>query len=143
LSVRAINALTSYGGYLRKMVWPSDLAIFYPLSGHIPLWRIIGSTVVLLTVSLVAWRWRRQRPYLAVGWLWYPGTLVPVIGLVQVGGQAMADRYTYVPLIGVFIMVVWGLAELTARWRHQNIVLLGTAATAMLLCGSVTRHQIS
>jgi len=121
LSVRMINALTSYGGYLRKMVWPSDLAIFYPLSGHIPLWRIIGSTVVLLTVSLAAWRWRRQRPYLAVGWLWYLGTLVPVIGLVQVGGQAMADRYTYVPLIGVFIMVAWGLAEWVAHQSRAQV----------------------
>jgi len=138
LSVRLINALTSYTGYLWKMFWPADLAIFYPLSGNFPLWQIIGSIVVLLTVSLAAWYWRKERPYLVVGWLWYLGTLVPVIGLVQVGGQSMADRYTYVPLIGVFIMIAWGVAEWASRQTRAQAPVRALIAIGLSACLAVT-----
>jgi tetratricopeptide (TPR) repeat protein len=108
---RAANAIVSYAAYLAKALWPARLAVFYPHPGvHVPVGAFVLSAVVLVAISAAAWRLRRSRPHLAVGWLWYLGTLVPVIGLVQVGAQAMADRYAYIPLIGIFVAVVWGLA---------------------------------
>ena len=123
---RLFNALFSYAIYLRKMVWPMDLAVTYPLPGLHPAsnpWptgQLLGAALFLLAVSaVVVWRLRRQ-PWLATGWFWYLGTLVPVIGLVQVGSQARADRYTYIPLIGVFICLVWGAAELLSGCRSRR-----------------------
>ena len=122
---RLFNALFSYVIYLRKMIWPTDLAVTYPLpgphlaSGAWPAGQLLAAALFLLAVSAVAmWRWKRQ-PWLATGWFWYLGTLVPVIGLVQVGGQARADRYTYIPLIGIFICLVWGTAELCSACRRR------------------------
>ena len=102
LGERIANALVSYARYIGKMFWPKDLSILYPHPGHWPMWQVIGSAVLLLAVCAGVVLAARRRPYLAVGWLWFCGTLVPVIGLVQVGIQSMADRYTYVPLIGLF-----------------------------------------
>jgi tetratricopeptide (TPR) repeat protein len=117
LSVRLSNAMAAYVGYLRKMIWPDDLALFYPhLGASLLWWQVVGAGALLLAVTSLALAMARRRPYLAVGWLWYLGTLVPVIGLVQVGAQALADRYTYVPLIGIFIMFAWGLGDLAVRW---------------------------
>ena len=120
LPVRLLNALVSYVAYLGKMVWPERLMIFYPYPAERPLWQAALAAVFLIAVTGAAVWWWRKRPYLAVGWFWYLGTLVPVIGLVQVGAQSMADRYTYIPLIGIFIAVVWGIGELTAGWRCQR-----------------------
>lgn len=115
-ATRMSNACISVGAYLRKAVWPRDLAVYYPYPTHAPAaWRIAGVIVLVVLVSALALRERRRRPYLLVGWLWFLGTLVPVIGLVQVGIQSMADRYTYVPLTGIFIMVAWGVPDLAAR----------------------------
>jgi hypothetical protein len=110
LGVRVANAIVAYATYVWKSFWPSGLAVPYPHPGaELPAWQLAGSILVLAAITFVAVRWRRQHPYLLFGWLWFVGTLVPVIGLVQVGPQAMADRYTYVPLIGVFVMVAWGI----------------------------------
>jgi tetratricopeptide (TPR) repeat protein len=116
LSGRVSNALVSYVSYLWKMIWPRGLAIFYQYPRHaLPLWKPAVAALLLVTVSVAAIRLRRSRPWLPVGWFWYVLTLVPVIGLVQVGSQAMADRYTYVPLIGIFIVAAWGAPDLEAR----------------------------
>ena len=94
------NALVSYISYMGKMIWPHDLAVFYPYPESIPLWQVGGAVLLLILITALAVRLRRRYPYAIVGWLWYLGTLVPVIGLVQVGYQSMADRYTYLPMIG-------------------------------------------
>jgi tetratricopeptide (TPR) repeat protein len=111
LGLRVENAVVSYAAYIVKMFWPARLAVFYPYPRHLPLWQIALSIVLLSGISIVVLRERRSRPYLAVGWLWYLGTLVPVIGLIQVGAQARADRYTYLPMVGLSIMLAWGLRE--------------------------------
>ena len=111
VSLRFSNAVVSYVGYMKKMVWPTDLALLYPLRGIIPDWMVGGSLLLLVVVSLLTLALLRRAPYLAVGWFWYLGTLVPVIGLVQVGMQSMADRYTYIPFIGLFIAITWGVGD--------------------------------
>jgi len=114
--VRIANALVAYMGYIVKTVWPRCLAVFYPHpEDTLPVWQVAGAGFLLICVSILAIRAGRRHPYLPVGWLWYLGTLVPVIGLVQVGGQAMADRYSYVPLIGLFIVIAWGIPDLLMR----------------------------
>jgi Flp pilus assembly protein TadD len=113
--MRAANAGVAYVAYARKMFWPSDLAVYYPHQLHsLPVWQVAVSATALVTVTYLAVRFARRAPYLTVGWLWYLVTLVPVIGLVQVGKQAMADRYTYIPLIGLFIIAAWGIPALAA-----------------------------
>jgi tetratricopeptide (TPR) repeat protein len=111
---RMANALLSYAGYLGKTLWPVDLACFYPYRRGTPAVAVGAAALLLAAISVATIRAARRRPYLLVGWLWFLGTLVPVIGIVQVGPQGMADRYTYVPLIGIFIIVSWGLADLLA-----------------------------
>jgi len=138
---RVANALFSYWSYIAKMFWPLPLAVFYPYA-PVPLWRSIGSALFLLGVTAFTLAQRGKRPYLIVGWLWYVVTLIPVIGLVQVGKQAMADRYTYIPLIGLFIMICWGLGEWAADHRSRKIVL--GALFALILGGffRITQLQI-
>jgi len=123
LPVRIVNALYAYCLYIVQAFWPSGLTAFYPYQGaRLTAWRIL--LCVLFLAGVTAWVWRaRSRPYLAVGWFWFLGTLVPTLGLVQVGDQAMADRYAYLPMIGIFVMVVWGIADwaekrsFSSRWR--------------------------
>ena len=108
-SSRVANALWAYERYISKTFWPVDLSIFYPHPYHWPAGLAIGAALLLaLWSGLFIWR-ARQNPYLPVGWFWFLGTLIPTIGLVQVGSQSMADRYMYIPSIGLFILVVWGL----------------------------------
>jgi protein O-mannosyl-transferase len=126
LATRAANAIISYAAYLGQFVWPSGLAMFYPYPPSLPAWQIAGSAVILAGISALAIR----RPYLTVGWLWYLGTLVPVIGLVQVGEQARADRYTYIPMIGISIMLAWGAAELIDRRPGMRFT-VGVVATVV------------
>jgi Tfp pilus assembly protein PilF len=128
---RLLNAVCAYAGYLGKLIWPAGLAAFYPHPhGHLLLDEAGRAALLLAAITaLVAWR-RRQR-YLTVGWLWFLGTLVPVIGLVQVGSQGLADRYTYIPYVGLFIAMVWGIGDLAARWR-TTVRPVG-ALTALLL----------
>ncbi len=128
LLVRIVNALVSYIEYLKKTFWPEDLTVFYPhAESALPVWKGVVCGVVLVCITTVVIRMVRRSPSLAVGWFWYLGTLVPVIGIVQIGAQAMADRYTYIPFIGIAIMVAWGLPELMANWRHRDRMLAVSA----------------
>lgn len=117
LSDRFANAVVSYGRYLWMLVWPTDLALFYPYVRNRPGALIALSGAALAALTVMAWRARRSQPYLLVGWLWFLGTLVPVIGLVQIGVQALADRYTYIPYIGLFIAIAWGAEHMARRLR--------------------------
>src|SRR6266498_81545 len=129
---RINNAVVSYVLYISQMLWPVRLAVFYPHpENRLPLWEIICSLLLLISISAVAIALRRQRPYLVAGWLWYLGMLVPVIGLVQVGWQGRADRYTYLPQIGLYIAVIWAAADLTALWRHQRTIVSTAAVLAI------------
>jgi protein O-mannosyl-transferase len=142
LGARAENALISYCRYLGKFFWPSDLAVFYPYPKHWPLELLLQAGGTIAAVSALCFLQRRRHPYLLAGWLWFCGTLVPVIGLVQVGGQAMADRYMYVPSLGLLIMVVWGANELAKRWRYHEMLLSGAGCAAIVLCVGLTRQQL-
>jgi len=144
LTTRINNALVCYLGYITKMIYPTGLAVLYPHPGaNLPVWKPIASILVLVVITAaVIYLAGRGRRYLAVGWLWYLGTLVPVIGLVQVGRQCMADRYTYLPSVGLFIIAAWGAAELSAKWHHRKVVLSTLALlvlAALLVC---TRMQV-
>jgi len=139
--LRMTNAIVSYAEYLGKMVWPAKLAIIYPLPNQIPAAQIAIAVAVLLVISLLAWCARKNAPYILIGWLWFLGTLVPVIGLVQVGGQALADRYTYVPLIGIFIAIAYGTEALAERFRMATFVNL-MRLLILLLCCRVTEYQL-
>ncbi len=138
---RIENAVVSYGLYLWKTVWPADLALYPHALGALPAWQWLLSAAVLIAVSAFVFVFRAKR-YLTVGWLWFLGTLVPVLGLVQVGEYAMADRYAYIPLIGIFVMVAWGLADL-AQARHVRpawCVVAGVCVVTALGCATV--HQL-
>jgi Flp pilus assembly protein TadD len=135
LLYRLENAVVAYVLYLRKLVWPADLSVFYMHPGRWPTLTVIGSALFLLSLTTIALLQARRRPFLIVGWFWFIGTLVPTIGLVQAHVQALADRFAYVPVIGVFIMVVWTVAELTARWARPKAV--QTTVTGLVLTGCV------
>jgi tetratricopeptide (TPR) repeat protein len=138
---RISNAFVSYILYIGKMVWPVHLAVLYPHPGSLPLWQVLGAVFLLAAATVLA-LWRIKRfPYLAVGWLWYVGTLVPVIGIVQVGGHALADRYTYIPLIGLFIIGAWGIPELLKGWRWKKEALVASAALVLLALAALTWKQ--
>jgi tetratricopeptide (TPR) repeat protein len=139
---RLSNAFGAYAGYLYHTVWPTKLAVFYPHSGALPLVQVVLALLVLMGVSVAAVRWAGHRPWLLMGWLWYLGTLVPVIGLVQVGPQAMADRYTYLPLVGVFVATAWGLAEAAETFRLRPIVRVAVAGAVLLVLLLVTAAQV-
>lgn len=141
MTVRLMNALVSYWQYLRRVFWPGDLAAFYPYPQSLSAATVLGAALALGAISLAALWQLRRRPYLAVGWLWYAGMLFPVIGLVQVGHHAMADRYTYLPLIGLFVLLVWGVTELLAWWRCRKIVTALAIAAVVVGCAAATRWQ--
>ena len=141
--LRLANAIVSYAKYLFRTVWPSDLALYYPFSRTgVPTWELVCAIVVLTIISVFAGRQTKERPYLLIGWLWFIGTLIPVIGLVQVGGAAMADRYHYVPSIGLFIAIVFGLSD-AARWFRVDRVVTGTVTVvALSILSCLTAVQI-
>jgi tetratricopeptide (TPR) repeat protein len=142
LDLRVGNALLSYGRYLLKTIWPTDLAIIYPLPSQLVWAHVAIVAVMLAVISCSVWLVRRRHPCLLVGWLWFLGTLVPVIGLVQVGRAAMADRYSYVPLIGVFIAVVYGVQTLAVRFRFKPAALGLVAGLALAGCLFSTERQL-
>lgn len=139
---RIANALVSYVAYLGKMVLPTKLAIVYPLQGMPPLLEALGALALLACLSAFAVKKVRQAPFLVTGWLWYLGTLVPVIGIIHVGNQAMADRFTYVPLIGLFLIIAWGVPEILKRWRYKRIALALASGAVIIFLGIGTRAQV-
>ncbi len=140
---RAGNAVVSYAAYMGKMFWPVKLAIFYPhLRDNLPVWQIGCSALLMVGVTVAVISGMRRRRYLLVGWLWYVGTLVPVIGLVQVGNQAMADRYTYIPFTGLFIIIAWGVPELLGRWRYRDVALRVSAFVVLLVLAICSAAQV-
>ena len=142
LGERFANAFISYILYIGKMIWPVHLAVYYPYLGSRPLWQVLGAVLLFVALSLMVIRAAKNLPYLAVGWLWYVGTLIPVIGIVQVGRHALADRYTYIPLIGLFIMVAWGVPELLKGWRYRKEILFLSSALSLLCLSIATWTQV-
>jgi tetratricopeptide (TPR) repeat protein len=142
LEARLANALVSYARYLGKTVWPSGLAVFYPYPSAWPAPQLAGAAVLLLAVTVLAIVQMRRRPYLLVGWLWFLGMLLPVSGVVQAGSQAMADRFTYLPQIGLFVMAAWGGRDLLARWPVPPPALAACAVTLLLALGGATWRQV-
>jgi tetratricopeptide (TPR) repeat protein len=142
LSARVANAFVSYSTYMVKMFWPTNLAVFYPHPSWWPLWQVLGSVALLIAITVLAIRGAKKRPYAAVGWLWYVGTLVPVIGVVQVGSQAMADRYTYIPLVGLFIIVAWAVPEFLKKWPYRKEALIVLSALCLLCLFPLTWRQV-
>ena len=140
--VRIANAMVSYASYIGKMIWPHNLSVFYPYPKDILLWKIVGASFLLMAISVVVFMMVKTKPYFVVGWLWYIGTLVPVIGLVQVGMQAMADRYTYVPLIGIFITIAWGIPDLVPKWRYKRIGLAAITTVVLTILMITSQLQV-
>jgi tetratricopeptide (TPR) repeat protein len=138
---RIATAVTAYAGYLRHVVWPFSLAAFYrrPVGGFVTA-AVAGSALVLIVLTAIAVRVVRRAPYVTFGWLWFLGTLVPVIGLVQVGDQAMADRYTYIPSIGLFVAAAWGVAAAARRLRAERVA-IGAAAALLVALAMLTHAQ--
>jgi tetratricopeptide (TPR) repeat protein len=141
-TARLANAALSYTGYLKKFFWPVDLSFFYPLSGAAPVaGKLLAAVLALVLISVIAIAFFKKRPWLAVGWFWFLGTLVPVIGIVQVGNQAMADRYLYIPLIGPAIVVAWLLGDFAVNGRAIRIAAASAAAAALVLLALQTGKQ--
>ena len=142
MAMRWENTVISYCRYVMKLFGPVDLAVYYPFpkSGWPVTW-VLGAIIFLTGLSVLFWLKRQRHPFLLMGWLWFLGTLVPVIGLVQVGSQAMADRYTYIPSVGIFIAISWGAYELSRRWRHQTRTLAVMGSVAIILGCGMTRRQ--
>jgi protein O-mannosyl-transferase len=140
--LRLANAFIAYALYLGKTLWPSKLAVFYPYSRwSLDSWPVVAAALLLVAATVAVVLLRKQKPYLLVGWLWFCGTLVPVIGLVQVGKQSWADRYTYLPHIGLFLLIVWGISEVVARWKWSRPIAIAAAGLALAACGLATVRQ--
>jgi tetratricopeptide (TPR) repeat protein len=143
LQTRVENAIYSYVGYLGKAIWPARLAVFYPHpEGTLAQWKVIAAAVLILAVTLLVWRVRREHTYSLTGWFWYLVAMVPMIGIVQVGRQAMADRYAYLPFIGLFVIAVWSCAEASEQLAIPGIARRGVAALALIAYASVSFAQI-
>jgi len=144
IALRLSNSLVSYAKYVLLTFWPNDLAVYYPFPpAGIPNWQILGAALLLSAITAFCVIQRKTRPYLIVGWLWFVGTLIPVIGLVQVGGQTMADRYFYVPSIGLFIAIVFGLAEIARTRRVAPSLSAAIIGLVLLALAALTNAQIN
>jgi tetratricopeptide (TPR) repeat protein len=144
LALRIGNAAVSYVVYLRQMFCPAGLAVLYPYpQNSLPGWKIALAVVLLAAISAGVFLRRQRQPYLLMGWLWYLGMLIPVIGLVQVGGQAHADRYTYLPQIGLYLALIWAVGSLGAGWRHRRVVLGGLSTVILVALIFCARAQTS
>ena len=141
LALRLENGLVSYVVYIAKMFWPNRLAVFYPYPAEVPWWQTGAAALALAAISILVLRMVRKRPYLAVGWFWYVVMLGPVIGLVQMGAQARADRYTYIPMIGVTIMLAWGAADLLDHVPRTRFAGIALAAIICAVCAAFTWVQ--
>ena len=140
---RLENAIVSYVRYLGKTVWPESLSPFYAHPGSWPAWTVIGALAILVVFTALVWAQRKTRPWVAFGWLWFLGTLVPVIGLIQAGGQAMADRYAYVPLLGIFTALTWLVAELVSFKPGLRAPIAVIVAVALVVSGIFAHRQAS
>ncbi len=141
-SGRISNALVSYVGYIGKMIWPANLAVYYPHPGMPPWWQVMGAGLLIVAIFILAVYRADRHPWFLAGWLWYLGTLVPVIGLIQVGSQAMADRYTYIPLIGLFIIIAWGGYEIFAHRRIKRTAMAAVAGVVVVALMAATWSQV-
>jgi tetratricopeptide (TPR) repeat protein len=141
LGSRIANALVSFISYLAKTFWPHDLAVFYPFSAQLPVWQVLGSALLIIVISAAVIITVRRLPYLFVGWLWYLITLLPVIGIIQIGNFALADRFTYLPSIGIGIMLAWGVPLLFKREEMRNKILFPAAVAALAILAIVTWRQ--
>jgi hypothetical protein len=142
LGKRLGNAMISGAVYVEKTVWPTRLATAYPLPARQPAWEVILAGLVLVSITVLVLLCYRKRPYLAIGWFWYLITVLPVIGIVQLGIQGRADRYTYIPGIGLFVMLCWGAVDIWRRWPNAQPVLTGICGVAAVACVSLTWIQI-
>jgi lipoprotein NlpI len=143
LYARFSNIIVSYVEYVIKMFWPVNLAVFYPHPyDKLPLWQVLDSVVMLVCISVLVVKVSGRHKYLLTGWFWYLGTLVPVIGLVQVGSQGMADRYTYIPSIGLLFVVAWGADDLFGKWKYKHIVLGLSAFASITILTVLTWFQV-
>jgi tetratricopeptide (TPR) repeat protein len=143
IGMRVSNALVSYISYIVKTIYPNNLVIFYPYPVQgFPIWQPVICLFLVLGITGAVLFLAKKRGYLAVGWFWYLGTLVPVIGLVQVGVQAMADRYTYIPSIGLFMICAWGISDILSPWRHRKVVLSAAALAILFVFIARTRTQV-
>ncbi len=140
-SQRLSNAIVSYAAYLGKTIWPFKLAVFYPYEISLPLWEVMVSGMIIMMMTLAVIYFIKRRPFLFVGWFWYLGTLVPVIGLVQVGQQSMADRYTYLPSIGIAIMLGWGIPRLMKQKEMRKRILFPSAIVVLVFLSVLTWRQ--
>lgn len=140
-TVRIANATVSYVRYIEKALWPARLAAMYPRPAYLPMWQVAGAAALLIVLSILILRWHSRR-YLIVGWLWFLGTLVPMIGIVTVGEQAMADRFAYIPLIGLFVAAVWTFDAAIAKKPTLRFYAVGAALAAILSLGCLTYRQL-
>jgi hypothetical protein len=143
ISHRISNALVSYLKYMVNMIWPHDLAAVYPYPASIPLWQILGTCLLMILLTFLIFKLSAKHPYLAVGWLWFLGTLIPVIGIIKIGSHAMADRYTYMTFVGLYIIVAWGLPDIFNRFGVKKIVLGSAAAAAIVVLMLAAKNQTS
>lgn len=142
LDMRLSNALVAYVRYIGMMFWPSGLALFYPYPESVTWWEVTGAFFVLISVTTFSLRYLKERPYLAVGWFFFLGTLIPVIGLIQVGLQSLADRYTYIPLLGLFVMLAWGVEDLLKRWPARKRAFAILVPSLLLALSLLTYVQV-
>ncbi len=143
LGTRFFNALVAYAKYILTLFYPAKLAVWYPYDRDFPMWQIIGAIVLLVGVTALCLWQIRERKYLLMGWLWFLGTLVPVIGIVQVGSQPMADRYTYIPYFGLFIMLVWGIGDVFAKFNFNKNILRVLFSAAIIIFAVISFKQTS
>jgi tetratricopeptide (TPR) repeat protein len=144
VSLRLGNAAIATVVYLRQMFWPTDLAVLYPFDAdNVTIWRSVLSMTLIAGVTAVAFIMRRKRPYVFTGWLWYLVMLGPVIGILQVGNQAYADRYTYLPQIGLYVLLAWAMADLTTRWKYRRVVLASLSAIILSGLTLQAHNQVS
>jgi tetratricopeptide (TPR) repeat protein len=141
LGLRIANASVSFVTYLTKTFWPQDLAIFYPFPNDIPLWQVLGATILIIVISAFVIIMLKRLPYLFAGWLWFAITMAPVIGIIQINSQAMADRYHYLPSVGIAVILAWGLPLLFSRDDTRRKILFPAAIASLLILSVLTWQQ--
>ena len=142
LEVRISNALISYIKYIGKTVWPQNLAVMYPHPGSITMIQTLGAALLILGFAILAVRSAKRYPYISFGYFWYLGTFIPMIGLIQAGEHAMADRHTYIPLIGLFIIFAWGFSDLSRKWHYRKSILIACSAIVLSVLTAATFFQV-